>query len=280
MILSVRHRTVYRYAKPVSLQPHRIMLRPRESRAVRLLSLQIEVTPEASLVWSHDVDGNQIATAWFHQMTSSLVIDARMEVMLEPGNAGPLAPTAAYYPFAYSADEWTALGALAQPVYADPQQRLRAWTERFVMAEPTDTLAMLRDLNVGIWSSISYQSRDDEGTQTPLETLARGWGSCRDLAVLLAEAARSMGLGARVVSGYLYVPDDPERAGTTHAWTEIFLPGAGWVPFDPTHGRISGANLVPVAVGRDMRHITPIAGSFVGMTDAYEGMSVEVFVTS
>lgn len=280
MILAIRHRTAYQYGKPVSLQPHRMMLRPRESVAVRLLSHELEMTPRASLAWSHDVDGNEVAAATFAQMTDRLVIEARMEVALEPRAPIPLTSSAAYYPFGYSDDDWTALGALAQPAYRDQQRRLRTWSRGFILADPTDTVAMLRDLNTGIWSSISYQSRDDEGTQTPLQTLARGWGSCRDLAVLLAEAVRSLGFGARVASGYLYMPDAYARAGTTHAWTEIFLPGAGWIAFDPTHGTMGGANLIPVAVGRDIRHVMPITGSFVGMTDAYQGMSVEVFVTA
>ncbi len=142
---------------------------------------------------------------------------------------------------------------------------------------------MLKDLNARIPAWISYESREDEGTQSPAQTLDRRRGSCRDLAVLLAEAARSLGFGARIVSGYLHNPDQnaaPGLARTTHAWTEIYVPGAGWITFDPTNGAVGGGNLIPVAVGRDIRQVMPVAGSFVGMSDAFLGMSVEVFVTS
>ena len=114
--------------------------------------------------------------------------------------------------------------------------------------------------------------------------LDRGWGSCRDFAVLFVEAARSLGFGARIVSGYLYNPDQKLRglrdAGSTHAWAEVYVPGAGWITFDPTNRSVGGSNLIPVAVARDIRQAMPVAGSFIGMTDAFLGMSVEVDVTS
>ena len=133
-------------------------------------------------------------------------------------------------------------------------------------------------------SQISYQSREDEGTQSPAQTLDRGWGSCRDFAVLFAEAARSLGFGARIVSGYLYNPDQNAigsgGSGTTHAWAEIYIPGAGWITFDPTNRGVGGFNLIPVAVGRDIRQVTPVAGSFVGPSNAFLGMSVGVQISA
>jgi transglutaminase-like putative cysteine protease len=98
------------------------------------------------------------------------------------------------------------------------------------------------------------------------------------------EAARSLGFGARIVSGYLYAPDEgalgSAGSGSTHAWAEIYVPGAGWITFDPTNQSIGGFNLIPVAVGRDIKQVMPVAGSFVGMTDAFLEMTVEVRVTS
>jgi len=153
----------------------------------------------------------------------------------------------------------------------------------FVRANPTDTLALLKDLSAGVTGWIAYQSREDEGTQSPTQTLDRGWGSCRDFAVLFVEAARCLGFGARIVSGYLYNPDQnfvgSSGAGSTHAWAEIYVPGAGWITFDPTHRGVGGFNLIPVAVARDIRQTIPVAGSFAGMSDASEGMTVEVRVT-
>ena len=126
--------------------------------------------------------------------------------------------------------------------------------------------------------TIRYQSREDEGTQSPIETLDRGWGSCRDFAVLFVEAARSLGFGARIVSGYLYNPEREREPATTHAWAEVFVPGAGWITFDPTNRSVGGFNLIPVAVGRDIHQVMPVAGSFIGMTDAFQGLSVDVSV--
>jgi transglutaminase-like putative cysteine protease len=175
------------------------------------------------------------------------------------------------------------LGALASQQYADPTGRLRDWAQGFVRSDPTDTLSLLKDLSAGISVWISYQSRDDEGTQTPLQTLDRGWGSCRDFAVLFAEAARSLGFGARIVSGYLFNPGGgvvgSSGSGSTHAWAEIYVPGAGWITFDPTNRSVGGLNLIPVAVARDIAQVVPVAGNFVGMTDAFMGMTVEVSVT-
>ena len=144
------------------------------------------------------------------------------------------------------------------PQYPDAAGQLRVWARGFVRSAPTDTLALLKDLSVGVAERILYQSRDDEGTQSPIETLDRGWGSCRDFAVLFVEAARSLGFGARIVSGYLYNPEREREVGTSHAWAEVFVPGAGWITFDPTNRGVGGFNLIPVAV-RDIRQAMPVS---------------------
>jgi transglutaminase-like putative cysteine protease len=284
--LKIHHRTTYRYRQPVSLGPHRLMLRPRESRDLRLLASDVTVTPAATLTWAHDVFGNAIATAVFQTMADHLVIDSLAELQLD-AVAWPvfdIAGSAIFYPFRYSDDEWTDLGALANQQYPDPAGQLAGWARAFVRSNPTDTLSLLKDLSAGITGWINYQSREDEGTQSPNDTLDRRWGSCRDFAVLFVEAARSLGFGARVVSGYLYNPDldfvGSIGAGTTHAWAEIYVPGAGWITFDPTNRSVGGANLIPVAVARDIRQAMPVTGSFSGMSDAFAGMTVEVRVTS
>ncbi len=284
--LKIRHRTTYRYRQPVSLRPHHLMLRPRESRNLHLISNRIDVTPAATITWARDVFDNAIATATFQTMTDTLVIDSVTELDLH-AVAWPifdLASYAVFYPFNYSEGEWTDLGALTTQQYADPEGQLRTWAQDFVRGDQTDTLSLLKDLNTGISAWISYQSRDDEGTQTPIETLDRGWGACRDLSVLFIEAARSLGFGARIVSGYMYNPDGnvvgPRDKGSTHAWAEVYVPGAGWITFDPTNRSVGGFNLIPIAVARDIKQAMPVAGSFVGMSDAFLGMSVEVLVTS
>jgi transglutaminase-like putative cysteine protease len=262
------------------------MLRPRESRDLRLLSSNVVVTPDATVIWAQDVFGNAVATATFQSMAGTLVIDSVAEVELDAVDwpIFDVAASAICYPFRYSDDEWTDLGALTIQQYPDPSGRLQDWTRAFVHANPTDTLALIKDLSAGVSGWISYQSREDEGTQSPIQTLDRGWGSCRDFAVLFVEAARSLGFGARIVSGYLYQPDHnimgSVDAGATHAWAEVYVPGAGWITCDPTNRSVGSANLIPVAVARDVRQAMPVVGSFVGDTGAFQGMSVEVRVTS
>ena len=284
--LRIHHTTTYRYHQPVSLGPHRLMLRPRESRDLRLISSTVTVPPEATVTWAHDVAGNAVATATFQDMADHLVIDSltKLELRAEPWPVFDIAASAASYPFRYSDDEWADLGALTIRQYPDPAGRLRRWARAFVHAHPTDTLALLKDLSTGVTGWINYQSREDEGTQSPIQTLDRGWGSCRDFAVLFVEAARSLGFGARIVSGYLYNPDQAfvgtADAGSTHAWAEVYLPGAGWITFDPTNRSVGGFNLIPVAVVRDIRQAMPVTGSFVGMTNAFQNMAVTVRVTA
>jgi transglutaminase-like putative cysteine protease len=262
------------------------MLRPRETRDLRVISSHITVTPAGTLTWAHDVFGNAVATATFQMMSDSLVIDSKVDIELD-AVAWPVFDIAASvisYPFRYSDDDWIDLGSLSVPQHPDPQGRLRAWAQGFVRNTPTDTLSLLKDLTAGVSTQIKYQSREEEGTQSPIQTLDRGWGSCRDFAVLFADAARMLGFGARIVSGYLYNPNldlvGSSITGSTHAWAEAFVPGAGWISFDPTNRSVGSFNLIPVAVARDIRLAMPVAGSFFGMSDAFIGMTVEVTVTT
>lgn len=282
--LLIRHRTLYRYTTAVHIGPHRLMLRPRESRTTRLHSFDLSITPTAQVSWANDVFDNTIATAVFATMGDMLQIESVAEVHLDadPWPVFDIAASALSYPFLYSTDQWTGLGALAIPLHPDPGGRLRAWAQGFVSGNPTDTLALLKDLSAGISMQIGYQSRDDAGTQSPLQTLDRGWGSCRDFAVLLAEAARTLGFGARIVSGYLHNPDGDltgqQGDGSTHAWTEIHLPGAGWITFDPTNRAVGGFNLIPVAVARDIAQAMPVSGSYAGPPGAYGTMAVDITI--
>ncbi len=286
-VLKIHHTTSYRFRQPVSLSPHRLMLRPRETRDLRVISSHVTVTPAGTLTWAHDVFGNAVATATFQATSDSLLIDSAVELELD-AVAWPvfdIAASAISYPFRYSDDEWIDLGSLSIPQHVDdPQGQLRAWAQGFVRSAPTDTLALLKDLSAGVSSQINYQSREDEGTQSPIQTLYRGWGSCRDFAVLFADAARTLGFGARIVSGYLYNPNQnlvgSAGSGSTHAWAEVFVPGAGWISFDPTNRSVGSFNLIPVAVARDIRLAMPVSGSFFGMSDAFIGMTVEVVVSS
>ena len=284
--LQIRHTTTYRFHRPVTFGPHRLMLRPRESLDLRVTSNRVTLTPAATMNWAQDVFGNAVATATFFTASDHLVIDSTTHLQLDavPWPVFAIAGSAVSFPFRYSDDEWTDLGTLGVPQFPDASGRLRSWALGFVRGNSTDTLSLLKDLSAGVSQQISYQSRDAEGTQSPVETLERGWGSCRDFAVLFVETVRSLGFGARIVSGYLYNPAGTfvgsQGTGSTHAWAEVFVPGAGWIPFDPTNRSMGGFNLIPVAVVRDIRQAVPVQGSFVGGSNAFRDMTVDVYVTS
>jgi transglutaminase-like putative cysteine protease len=280
----ITHTTTYRYRSAVALGEHRLMLRPRENRDLRLTSFELEITPRARIDWSHDVAGNAIALAQFDDMTDMLSIRAHtcVQISAPVWPVFPIAASAATYPFLYSPDDWTDLGALATPQYADDSGRLSNWVEGFVMGRPTDTLSLLKDISNGVTAQVSYQNRDMEGTQGPLETLDRGWGSCRDFAVLFAEAVRTLGFGARLVSGYLHDPSGDQLglvdAGSTHAWVEVFVPGDGWISFDPTNRSVGSTHLIPVAATRRIEQVSPVSGRLLTRNNDLLAMEVEVTV--
>ena len=284
--IRIRHTTTYRFREPVHFSPHRLMLRPRESRELRLMSHILTIVPDAVTTWAHDVSGNAVASATFANMASTLVIDSVVDILLNAVDwpVFDIAASAISYPFRYSDNEWTDLGALTIAQYPDPGEQLQNWARGFVRSNPTDTLSLLKDLNAGVAQRVQYQSREVESTQSPNETLDRGWGSCRDFAVLFTEAARKLGFGARLVSGYLHDPNNDlvgsTEAGSTHAWAEVFVPGAGWITFDPTNRSVGGRNLIPVAVARDISQCTPVSGSFFGPSDSFLSMGVTVSVTA
>lgn len=273
------HQTTYRFARPITLNPHRLMLRPRDSHDLTVLDFQLACSPPAHVTWSQDVFGNLCAVARFSQAAELLRIESRLKVTsrAQPWPVFPITPDAQTYPFAYDDDEAADLGALRLP---GPDPDVARWAHGFIAAPRTDTLSLLKDLNAGVLGAAAYQARDEEGVQSPGETLALASGSCRDLAALFIEAARQLGFGARAVSGYLFDPDQIDRqADTTHAWAEVYLPGAGWITFDPTHSRTGAAGLIPLAVGRANAQIMPVVGSFAGAAADALGMDVSVQIT-
>jgi transglutaminase-like putative cysteine protease len=283
--LSICHRTTYSYRSPVQLSPYRLLLRPREGPEILLLSHDIAFSPEGRVSWTTDVFGNAIATVTFSEATQRLEITSRADVDLtsEAWPVFDIAASAASYPFRYDDQDWKDLGALRDVQYSDPSGEFHQWVRGFVMAEPTDTLSLLKDLSAGVSNGVAYQARDTEGTQPPLQTLGLRSGSCRDLAMVLVESVRVLGIGARIVSGYLYDPAftliGSSPGGSTHAWVEVFLPGAGWIAFDPTNRSMGSANLIPVAVARDITQLFPVSGTFIGSADAFMSMDVAVDIS-
>jgi transglutaminase-like putative cysteine protease len=287
-VLRVHHKTTYVYKKPVEFGEHRLMSRPRDSHDLRLLDTTLVIDPPASAIrWIHDVFGNSIAIATFSQPAQRLVFESgfRAEHFPTQAQALDVESYATKFPFNYSADDAMDLAHTRDRHYADPEHKIDTWAK--AVLEETEggaTLAVLTAMTKAIKQQFEYKEREAFGVQSPLETLELGSGSCRDFAVFMMEAARSLGLAARFVSGYLYdekligAESGLLGGGATHAWTQVFLPGAGWVEFDPTNALIGGRNLIRVAVARDASQAAPLVGSYSGAPEDFVSMSVEVQV--
>jgi transglutaminase-like putative cysteine protease len=290
------HTTVYRYREPVRFGEHRVMFRPRDSHDLRVLATDLQVEPAATVRLIQDPHSNSIAIVQPGADAAELriVCTFTIEHAHSQNLELPLAPGAEFFPFAYTLEERFDLEHYLRPHHDDPEGKLMAWARQFIRTDgPTATRDLLVQMNQHIREQFRYAARDEEGTQTPLQTLALGSGSCRDFALLMMEAARRLGVATRFVSGYLYDPsldaasvsaDDADGslatvgAGSTHAWLQAYLPGAGWVPFDPTNNLLGGNTLIRVAVARDPDQAAPIAGTWFGKADAYLGMEVVVQV--
>jgi len=287
-LLTVRHATVYRYSAPVRFGQHRLMLRPRDSHDLRLVGAELSLSPPGKVRWLHDVFSNSVALVDFEAPAAELAIASTL--VLERYALArldfPIAPEAESYPFMHSADDRSDLGRLRERHYPDPHGVVEAWARQFILETPANTFNLLATMNAAIRGSFEYRAREEEGTQTPLETIERKSGTCRDFALLFIESARALGFGARFVTGYLYDPvldggTAVQGAGATHAWAEIYLPGAGWVEFDPTNALVAGENLIRIAVTRDPAQAVPIGGSFAAAEGVEVlGMEVEVTVTA
>ncbi|QTL03785.1 transglutaminase family protein [Aquabacter sp. L1I39] len=287
--LTVEHRTQYHYAEPVHFGQHRLMLRPRDSHGLRLHSAKLTLSPTGNVRYVYDIFGNSIALVDFHTGGTELLIESVLEldVYSTPELDGLIDPAAVTYPFVYSSDDRFDASQMVTRHYADDGE-VKAWVSAFVVpGRPVDTLDLLNTLNAAVHERFTYNARYEEGTQPPAKTLALGSGTCRDFALLFIEAVRELGFAARFVTGYLYTPhldlslDQEFRgAGATHAWAEVYLPGAGWIAFDPTNALVGTDHLVRVAVVRDPRQASPIGGTFSGSATAFLSMDVAVFVSS
>ena len=286
--LTIHHKTEYRYARPVAFGEHRIMLRPRDGHDLRVLSGGLRIVPEPmSLRWIHDVFGNSVAIASFDERSDSLTFIWTATVEHNPAQAFALTPDdpAYFYPFLYDEEEYPDLQQFVTPHYSDPDGELSAWARNFLDADaPTPTYKILTQMTHGIREAFAYRKRHEHGTQHPLDTLQTGSGTCRDYALLMIEALRRLGIAARFVSGYLFVPSDGRGGyvggGSTHAWVQVYLPSAGWIEFDPTNGIVGTRDLIRVAVARDPRQAIPLHGTYLGPADAFIGMEVDIRVTS
>src|SRR5208337_599410 len=287
---SIVHSTEYSYRNPVGLLRHHLMLRPDDSHDLRLHRAALDIDPEPSLVhWTHDFFDNSICLLeWPDTLrTNRLSIVSTLDLTHHPD--GPplpvysLDPGAEAFPFSYRAQEIRDLASLAEPQSPDPDRTVDAWARRFVAAAgKTRTLDVLEAMTHAIKADFRYEARHEEGTQTAAETIALGSGTCRDFAVLMMEALRCFGVATRFVTGYLY--DDTyaitRGGGSTHEWCNVYLPGAGWLEYDPTNGLVAGSNLVRVGVARSAAQAIPVSGGYVGSADDSIGLNVDVAVSA
>jgi transglutaminase-like putative cysteine protease len=292
----ITHTTTYRYKEPVAFGLHRVMFRPRDSHDLRVLATDLQVTPRATVRMIQDSHSNSIALVQPTEKAAQLRIVCAFTIEHVPATEDVLEldPAAQVIPFAYSVQDRLDLEQYLRPHYDDPDGVLIRWAHQFLQnGESNQTRDVLARMNAHIGQSLEYLVRHEEGTQTPLQTLERGGGSCRDYALLMMEAARRLGVATRFVSGYLYDaaldpashPADADQpapptvgAGSTHAWLHAYLPGAGWVAFDPTNNLMGGSQLIRVGVARDPSLAAPVSGCWFGPPEAYEGMDVTVQV--
>ena len=276
----ILHRTYYNFSAAVRLEPHALRLRPREDHGLRIESSILKITPPATLRWHRDVEDNSVAIATFDSLANQLSIES--ETIIQQYNQAPLdflvVDYAMNYPFVYTPEDRIVLSPYINFAEHPAKSLLTEWVANLWRSgEWIQTYALLQRLSIHIHQTLSYQRREEPGVQTAAETLSYGAGSCRDFAYLFMEAARCLGFASRFVSGYLHAPPSTIDFGATHAWAEVYLPGAGWKGFDPSIGEIVGTSHFAVAVARLPEAVPPIAGSFVGPPGA--SLDVGVWVT-
>ena len=284
-VFSVHHTTSYRYRNPVKPGAHQLLFRPRDSFDQRLLECHLQIVPTpAEIRWLHDAFGNCITLVDFAVTTTVLRFETTIRLDHTPENAPDfrIEDYARTHPFCYADEERPDLDPYIRR-HHPKDHGVERWLAKFVSPGPSrPTGQLLMTLNEAVAESFSYKRRTARGTQTPGETIERQEGTCRDFALLMMEAARSLGFAARFVTGYVYVPDrdGPARlgGGSTHAWCQIYVPGSGWVEFDPTNGIVGNRDLIRVAVARTPEQAIPLSGSYFGDAEDELGMEVSVNV--
>lgn len=282
MKLRVSHLTRYEYDHEVSFAPHILYLRPRESAEQRVVYHRLNVQPDAHLSHVRDPHDNNFAWARFNNPSATLCIHSEFEVERNFPNPFDfvLKPYAVPFPFTYEPVFDFALGPYLAPPFDDTQARLRAWLDENFVDRPTETISYLSALNTLLFTKLRYTRREESGIQPSRYTLDYGTGACRDFAVLMMELARTLGLAARFVSGYMFAPaDDNQRTvGAMHAWMEVYLPGGGWRGLDPTHGIWCDENFIPIAHAAQAEAVNPIQGGIFSPAPIASSLFAEVTV--
>jgi len=279
--IRILHQTAYFYRAPVQLGPHRALMRPREGHDLQIGAAKLEITPQAHVRWLRDIYGNSITVLTFGEPTQQFSLQSDITVMLQDESSVEclLDPSATSYPFQYAANEQVEIVPFRLPSYPHDGPALQKWLlDLYQPGQLINTWDLLDKLNTRIFESFQYRYRPEYGVQLPCTTLNLGSGSCRDYAVFMMEAARHWGFAARFVTGYTQMAEG--QHGATHAWTEIYLPGAGWRGYDPTNNKLAGSEHVSVAVAREQDKASPLSGAWEGPADAFDRMEVSVQVVS
>jgi transglutaminase-like putative cysteine protease len=283
-ILSIRHVTTYRYRRAVEFGAHRMMLRPRDDDDQKVISSELDITPKPKqLAWTLDAFGNHVAIARFADRAAELrfVSTIRLDHAPTGFHATDIKECARTYPFSYAGEEDTSLASFIMPPSRHPE--LDRWSAPLFRADGSaDMHALLVNMTRSIRQTFKHVARHEKGVQDPVETLYLRSGSCRDLAMFMIALLRSRGIVARFVSGYLHLPDDDDddAGGNTHAWVQVYVPGPGWVDFDPSGGSAGNEKLIRVAVARHPCEAIPLEGTWFGSAADHLSMKVGVKVTA
>lgn len=284
----IHHRTRYAYDRAVKFGAHRLMIRPRDGHDMRILDSSLVVTPRADVHWAFDTFGNSVALLTFREGADELVIASELELrrygLDEP--VPRIERHADAYPFRYDPEHVIDLAPHLPLLFEGDRAAVEGWIGTVIPSMPAGSIQVLDALSGAVHRAFRYRRRVAHGVQSPAETIATASGTCRDFALLFMEAARILGFAARFVTGYLYDsstdPADDEAVtggGSTHAWADIFVPGAGWVEFDPTNRIVAGRNLIRVATTRSPAQAVPVSGTYTHDGASFLGMDVEVAVT-
>ena len=279
--IRIQHSTIYQYSEPVMLLPHKLMIRPRAGHDIHMESSSLAITPSNTVKWHRDIYGNSVAVATFHEPSNQLSVAS--EVVVEHYEAEPLDflvdEKAVTFPFYFDPSERVDLIPYQTLCFPGDSEVMRDWLQQFWRpGQMIETYVLLDRINKDIVQNFTYKMREEPGVQQPAESLDKRAGSCRDFAALFIEACRYFNLPARFVSGYLHCPDSVQGHGSTHAWAEVYLPGAGWKGFDNTSGIVVGHDHIAVAVTRHPADAPPVSGSFSGTLSHRPSMRVKVDV--
>jgi YD repeat-containing protein len=268
--LSIRHETLYTYERPVRFAAHRLLVRPRDSHATRVVDAHLTLSPPGQTRWLYDALGNSVCCFMpgGESRTLSIVSDLTIERFPASLTRRDVADPQTVTPIYYSAADRAVLAPFIDPVSEDRDGRLLDWLRDQIGDPKEPALEFLLRLNRTIRASFDYSARDQGAAQEPGHTVTVGSGTCRDFAWLMVEALRRLGYAARFVTGYLYSPkmaaSGMRGAGATHAWCEVFLPELGWTEFDPTNALAESPDLIPVAVTRTPTEAAPVCGAIYG----------------